>query len=331
MKVIIDADLFEDTPVNHLDLLALFRLGFTGRHLLQIAPISDLRVETWLSKQAEGVTLECRLALEIGIRHDAHLPAANVLRVSAGSAATREGCGTVLCLKDAVELLQRPFRILVEDNVADRNFLLAVAMSESRKVLSEGETKNWITFEHGGRSGLVKRPEQYGAKQLEPLQTWVLADSDALAPGLRSTQAKSVAEACGRNISFHLLMRRAVENYLPVVALEHWAEHTPMLASQRVGRKQRVRALKALKPEQRHHYNMKDGFKGDANRSDKDDANALYEDVPLQSRRILADGFGMDIALLFDGEKHPLPDFWLVADGSPSETSPMITRLLSLL
>lgn len=331
MKVIIDADLFEDTPVNHLDLLALFRLGFTGRHLLQIAPISDLRVETWLSKQAEGVALECRLALEIGIRQDAHLPAANVLRVSAGSAATREGCGTVLCLKDAVEFLQRPFRILVEDNVADRNFVLAVAMSESRKVLSEGETKNWITFEHGGGSGLVKRAEQYCAKQLEALRTWVLTDSDALAPGLCSAQARSVAKACGRNIVFHQLQRRAIENYLPLAALEYWAEHACMTASHRMERKQSVRALKLLEPEQRQHYNMKEGFRGDANRSDKDDAKALYEDMPPQRRRILDDGFGTDIAILFDAEQHPLHDFWLLADGSPMETSPMITRLLSLL
>lgn len=331
MKVIIDANLFEDTAVNQLDLLALFRLGFSGRHLLQSDPLLDSRVEAWLRSQADVVASECRLALELGIRQDARFPAANLLWVTDGTTASRKGCGTVLSLKDAVGFLQRPFRILVEDNVADRNFVLAVAMSESRKVLIEGESKNWVTFEHGGGSGMAQRAELYCASRFESLRTWVLADSDALAPGLQSTQANSVARACGQNIPFHLLLRRAIENYLPVAALEHWAEHSPMPASQRVGRKQRVRVLKTLKPEQRHHYNMKEGFKGDANRSDKDDAKALYEDVPLQSRRMLADGFAMHIAMLFDAEKHPLPDFWLVADGSPSETSPMITRLLSLL
>ena len=331
MKVIIDAELFQDPTINQLDLLALFRLGFSGRHLLQPDPLLDSRVETWLHRQADVVASECRLALELGIRQDARFPAANVLWVTDGTTASRKGCRIVLSLKDAVEFLQMPFRILVEDNISDRNFVLTVAQREMREILVNGERKNWITFEQGSGSGLIRRAEKYGADQLEALRTWVLADSDALAPGLRSAQAKNVAKACGQNIPFHLLMRRAIENYLPLVALEHWAEHTPMPASQRVGRKQRMRVLKILKPEQRHHYNMKEGFKGDANRSDKDDANALYEDVPLQSRRILADGFGMDIAMLFDAEKHPLPDFWLVADGSPSETSPMITRLLSLL
>jgi len=170
MKVIIDADLFEDTAVNQLDLVALFRLGFYGRHLIQTAPVSDLRVETWLSKQGEGVALECGLALEVGIRQDAHFPAANVLWVSGEGTATRGGCTAVMCLKDAVEFLQKPFRILVEDNVADRNFVLAVAMSESREVLFDGESKNWITFEHGGGSGLARRAELYCADRFESLR-----------------------------------------------------------------------------------------------------------------------------------------------------------------
>jgi len=242
MKVIIDAGLFEDPSINQLELLEVFSMGFSGRHLVQIAPISDARFDTWLGKQDPIVADECRLAIESGIRVDALAPAVNVIWV------TRSNSGNFCSwnhvkLSQAVNFLRMPFRILVEDNKSDRNFILSVATGGHRKVLLEREQNHWISFEHGGGSGLAERAEKYALQTLESLRTWVLFDSDALAPGFPSRQAKKIATVCGEKIRFHQLQRRTIENYLPLLALEHWSKYVPTSVSKLMKRKKKVRAF----------------------------------------------------------------------------------------
>jgi hypothetical protein len=59
-----------------------------------------------------------------------------------------------------------------------------------------------------------------------------------------------------------------------------------------------VEALFAMSEAQRAHYNMKEGFTGDA--KNVHSAADLFASLPGETRRRLEEGFGKDIAGLYE-------------------------------
>jgi hypothetical protein len=91
-------------------------------------------------------------------------------------------------------------------------------------------------------------------------------------------------------VHLHVLRRRAIENYLPIAALDRWARGHD-------GHERAVAALSRLTDAQRHHFNMKEGFDRDAPHAAR--TGGLYDAVPPRVRERLRSGFGSDIAKLF--------------------------------
>ena len=81
-----------------------------------------------------------------------------------------------------------------------------------------------------------------------------------------------------------------------------------------------------MRAEQRHHFNMKNGFTQDSKRTDAS-AGHLYDDVNGTDKAALASGFGAKIRELFRGDYVTEHD--LRADSGWSELRPAITRLLA--
>jgi len=323
MRVVLDESLFAAPGADVLELLSLFDLGFKGRHYIQTDQPTPDAVCGWLEGRDAETRESCELALARSLERDALCPASKTVRV-ADVPHARWGDPPVVPLSAAGTLLTQPFYVIVEDATRDRDFLLAVATAERKCRLTECADRGWLKFEHGG--GITRMRERV-AELLQDrgkaLRAWVLFDSDALRPGVPSRDSRRLAGACQRRVAFHQLSRRAVENYLPLPALETWANDA--------SRKRKVRALRKLRKDQRFHYNMKRGFAQDAKRADSDAAGDLYDELDPGLLQALQHGIDVGIAELFNGKAFPIQGSWLHQDEQLSETEPMLDEMLSLL
>lgn len=193
---------------------------------------------------------------------------------------------------------------MLENNVNDRAFLLALAERRQCQALREAEQRAWLVFEMGGGSTVVPRIAELRRSEEARRLASVLVDSDALRPAPQGQprsnfdgpQARRAREAAGDvalGVHLHVLWRRSIENYLPSEALDRWARGNP-------GRRARVAAFKRLTDGQRHHFNMKEGFAGDE--SQRARIGDLFAEALRRRPRLgeeLRDGFGRDIADLF--------------------------------
>lgn len=158
-------------------------------------------------------------------------------------------------------------------------------------------------------------------------------DSDAREPGSPSPQASEICSLCSEiDLPHHMLRRRAIENYLPLEALEWWAERC--LGHPRQMRVGQVAAFAAMPPRLRHHYNLKKGFDGDRPSGIPDIYSAYVDDPDLKT------GLDKNIAQLFlegdymNGQHEPALCFqetWLQEDGQVLETTEMLESLYAAL
>lgn len=153
---------------------------------------------------------------------------------------------------------------------------------------------------------------------------WVLFDSDALRPGIPSGQSEDLRLACG-TIPHYQLRRRFIESYLTPHALNARAAKRTNRTTVRK-RFALLAAFLQLRPEQKHHFNMKIGFEGDAQRIDASSAGDLYDDVPASVRSTLKRGFGSNIGELFSGPD--VTEAALRRDTGWQEMRPVVQELL---
>ncbi|MCP4697327.1 MAG: hypothetical protein GY862_10810 [Gammaproteobacteria bacterium] len=330
MKVIIEASVFTDPQIAQTDLHALFNMGCKRRHWLQTESVQE--VKNWLQRQEPKLQAEYELALEDGIDQDVLHPAVHTLRISCRESAEERQDEMTLPLAEAITFLHRPLKILVEDNINDKNFMLAAATGENKQKLHECLEKEWIEFEHGGGMGSIQsRVKIIRSDKQMLMSTWVLFDSDALCPGNPSEQSERLRRLCGNEVEHHQLQRRAMENYLPVPLLEKWAGGD-------WEKRRKIKVFKRLTEPQRFHFNMKGGFKADQDRDDAERAGNLYEGTGKKDRTTLHTGFGGNIGELF-GKIGKLLDLFGISEESwfqedkhlREEIDPMLNRLFSLI
>lgn len=166
------------------------------------------------------------------------------------------------------------------------------------------------------------KPRLEGASREESLRLWALFDSDAREPGRPSASSEAILHACKqRQVAHHRLRRRAIENYLPVKALEAWA-HLGGDRTRRTTRRKAVAAFAAMQPEHRHHYNMKAGFEKDRPTGIPPFFESYADHPDLQK------GFSGSIADLFHQEDFAILEDWMEKDGQHDETVAMVQSIL---
>jgi hypothetical protein len=314
-----------DPPIENTLLVSLLRYPLDDRHRVQL-DIGHPSVAAWLAGQSHGVREEITLALDLSTRLEAlessHTKV-TVTRVAPSNYLTQP---VRVCLADARRFLDAAFVILVEDQISDRAFLERILPREGRRALLQKVRAGFVRIDHGGGVGPMASRMTQDATVTENHHTmWVLFDSDAMQPGAPSLPSEALRIACGA-VAHHQLRRRYAESYLPHRALHGWAAGTPRRTA-REARLALFRAFVALKAGQRHHFNMKEGFDGDMDRTDAT-AGDLYADVPAVARAELASGFGRAIADLFATESVTEAD--LRRDASAwSELQPVLVDLLA--
>lgn len=322
MKVILSADLFEDTPPS-LKLHHIADMAFEGRHRLFIFPDDSPRFHNWLDQQELSTREQWKFALEASTLYEPLSPAALSIRVSPCQESDFTRSPPNLKIEDALALLTQPFRILVENSRNDAAFLERLATPHQREELKSKISAGYVRFEHGGGIGEIAK--QLGTPSYTspdaPLRTFVLTDSDALAPGEPSAQVKTVEQLCQRNrILSHHLKRRNIENYLPISALHTWSGYGP-------DGKQLMKAFKSLTADQRAHFNMKRGFAGDQALAS---SGTLYSGLCPATISALNKGFGRDVAECYS-KPDWVKDEHLDREGIRQELTQVISTLIKLL
>lgn len=319
MKVILEASLFiGQTSLG--DLVSLSRFAVYERHKILVEDDVGEEYMSWLAELPESLRSDWQQGLDFSILNDAIIESHFCLRVAAVTIPSWDDIPRV-SLRAAVDFLSRPFIILFENGINDSQFLLAMCNAAEAAFLKDFQRRGYVTFENGGGITEMRRilDEHVAGRPGASMEYWAMFDSDARRPGEPSKQAKSLRERCiALRVGWHMLTRRARENYLPKNTLRLWT-----FSRHDRSRENLFRAFLNLRDDQRFHYNMKRGFDGD--RASAEMAGDLYNDVSDPLRADMAGGFGASIGDLF----HNSVAFDDVQrDGARHEFEPVVGRLI---
>jgi hypothetical protein len=217
-----------------LYLLALCAFGAEGRHRIFPEPDPKFRGkwDVWLETLPEKIKRDVKEVWRAseerasrGVRNQKVRVMPNISEYKTKTAS--------LSPKEALSLLGRPLRVIVENARNDRRFILAFADSSTRDVLGQAEKNGWLVFDSAGGIGeLEKRIETVDTTPLDALRSMYLCDSDAKKPQERTPTAQKILEwfallegEYSRQPKFfgQVLERRAAENYAPPARVFSWA------------------------------------------------------------------------------------------------------------
>ncbi len=318
MRAELDDQLFAptaDTPA----LLSIFTLGFQGRHRVVLDALGPKYQAWWRTLDTWSQQL-CTDVVNWSLKEEAHGQAKHVVHIVCSQ--NSSWSPPRLTLDDALDFLHRPYRLLVENAHADGAFVLSMAKPEERTFLEKRIEREWFEIETcGGIGGLCMRANVLGQKPRESLRCSVMFDCDAMEPGVPSIQARAAKEACDGVLHYHMLQRRAIENYLPLSVLRYWCGGKKGKEARQ--RKAKVRAFSNLSPSQRHHLHMKGGLEKDNKLNGP--PRMLYAALNKSIRARLSKGFGSKIAELFS---HDIGEVELKKDGGWDELRPFLDGLI---
>lgn len=158
----------------------------------------------------------------------------------------------------AVQFLQTPLKILMENRNTDGAFLDAVlaVLADPETVRLKEELEALVYDSPGGNGELKKLVEDVHEKALwkgHPPRAVVFTDSDGPRAGQMSDQAKAVAETCQTlGMPCVVLRKRSIENYVPDEVIVEWGNEPKQTSA-----RPRVAAILRLVGEQRDHFPMK--------------------------------------------------------------------------
>jgi hypothetical protein len=319
MRVVVDDDVFA-APEYAIRLFSLFELALDGRHIL-LVDRGGQGFSAWYLQRSANERDECDLVLDASFEEEARITVSRTVKIIRGPT-DWDADPPSATLADALDLLKKPFSVLLENWKSDFGFLMAMAKPEQRTFLERWKQRKWLRVENGGGlPDMEKRVLELKRDPLERLTLWVLFDSDARRRGQPSAQSKGLRGACGRRIPHHQLERRTIENYVTRSALSTWGTKKNI--------EDRVSAFYEL-PEDDHRYffNMKDGLAGDHKSGVAEDLyGPARVDPTLRAR--LDQGFGPRLRDMFADGEVTIAD--LIAEGAFPEVNAAVTTLISLL
>jgi len=201
--------------------------------------------------------------------------------------------------QDALEYLNAPVYIIVENFKSDKFFLKALIHAYRSRELNRALQKDWLRIEGvGGIGEIPKRIDDYFENhQRFPPKLYIFVDSDRQFPGDDyDDNAKKVIETCEKYniVERTILYKRAIENYLPLEALQAVPKELQHV----------YKAYRSLNNQDKwDYYNMKKGFerKRNHNRLSKKQEE-LFEHITNKEQifQDLRDGFGAIPGIKFD-------------------------------
>jgi|GEM_PF-2356057 len=228
MQIELSSDLLKSSE-SKLSLIGLLAHGFSGRHVVLVDPREEgasSAYEAWREELGDPkLKEEIKWVLDEGDRR-----ASVGTRVRLKVSSVSNSASSVL-LEKALLLCSYPYRVLLENGVTDRDFLLVVA-GPHRDALNAASEKGWLLFETaGGIDGVKMRVEELGKQIGAGERFYCLVDSDAKDEKTSSEVALTIQtsiNAIAKKIGVapakigKVLERRSVENYVEIHALQSW-------------------------------------------------------------------------------------------------------------
>lgn len=293
MIVITEASVWAVGAVDPLELLALLAVCAERRHTLLLDKKRSQQVEAWLEAQLHSkgpLRRRINQVLEDNRRRASNAPSGDVrITVTSGPADWERAR---LKPAQAVRLLQRPLKLLVENSRNDGAFLRLMAEPADRRNLEDALRRGWIEFEMGGGIPELKHRLKLltnaslndDTAMIERARLWLMFDRDAH-PADRSRESddsREVRELAERirtpwALAAHQLERRAVENYVPARTLRDWWCGQAETPQRRLDREQLVEAFLmdetrgGLSAKARKYFNMKKGLLRDIEQKKRED------------------------------------------------------------
>ena len=297
MIVLLEPDVFVEAA--SADLMVLLWLGATGRHRIAVLDEKAPAYIAWLGQQDEITRSEWQRVVGESVLQQVREPSYHQVWIAARGDSTWSYPNPILTVADAIDLLLRPYRVLVENGFSDRAFLLSMCDRATREFLEEWCSREWVEIEHcGGNDHLEKRAKEARKHAGTRMRHSAIFDGDGMRPGISSTKSRGIRDLCYPDVHYHQLERRAIENYLPRAAMERWVKLAHGQA--RRERAAQVAAVFSLSVDQRAHYNMKEGFAGDVPNAHR--AGDLFNGLAAETLRLLDEGLDKKIAKLYQDD-----------------------------
>lgn len=157
--------------------------------------------------------------------------------------------------EQAIQALEEPLRLIVEDRESDGLFFKVILRTLGSDDLVElcSSSPPPLEIESPGGSGKLRRHAKANLERCRqrgiPARVVMLFDSDAAYPGHVTAEATRNLEFCQEHgIPHHMLAKRAMENYVPQEALQAWAAKPEKIDFRRT-----IAAVGRLSRSQRDH------------------------------------------------------------------------------
>jgi hypothetical protein len=325
MKFVLTDSMFQGQ--DDLPVLALFQRSLAKRCYIQVrSPRSQVYL-AWRNGLSQTRQRAWDTQLEWTDRDSAFYRLAAV-EVVDGVASDWTASPPKLSPSAAINLVDTPFKILLENGRYDRAFLLAMVPPANRPFLQWLEHSDQLVFLGAGGLGELRMlvEEQIAQKDHRRLTHWAMFDSDASAPNLLSDDATAALDACrAADVPCHALERRALENYVPKAALYDWAASEPRQATQR---RTLIDAFFRMNEDQRRHYHFKTGFSSNPGVAEA----ALFAGVAGADRATLGGGVHKkQIGRLFASATQERIWAQVDKDGAGAELILSLRRLIEIL
>lgn len=343
VEVELDDALLTAEPCEDLAIVAICALGWANRH--RVLPQEQGVWERWAKTLPQDLEDQVRNVWREGRRRSASGPALEHVRVVPTGASRFDRHPLTLTPREALNVLGRPLRVLLENGRYDRGFVLAFADAATHKTLVDAEQAGWLVFETaGGIAELVARAEDAATNPTprEVFRAMYLCDSDAREPGKPEAPAVAIDKALVElGVQYHrasthfgrVLARRAAENYAPPGEVLTWARNrygarafeliqratTPegraqlRIATGNAGSERRLLlaaiALRELQEQGKTdvlaHLDMKHG---ELLHGNPRNASAIWAKLDAFQQAALKNGFGAGFSESFYGQRKALRD-----------------------
>ncbi|WP_147451373.1 hypothetical protein [Corallococcus llansteffanensis] len=229
----------------------------------------------------------------------------------------------------ARSILEGKAYVIVENSGSDGTFLKTMMRVLGRRALADAFDRQWWEIDHaGGKGEIERRVIGLVQKGVPRNRILVVADSDRLSPEHKSDTMEMLDGVSRKHqVGALLLHKREIENYLPVSVLQ--------VARQ----KKTYRAFLVLSAQQRDYYDMKEGFRRNAESGKPiipKQQEALFESILKRGRHVvdaLCGGFGDDVWRLFELKASPIDEFAvnMTCTTNPGEIDIILDRIEGLL
>lgn len=281
-------------PLKTFELLQIANFVLKGRHRLYVKHPGHCDYVNWRGGLPQELVDIWDLSLDFSMEQEAREPAPLTVSVCEIAVEQFSPSSLVLNIDRASHLAAEPFRVFVENDDADRDFLITFSNDQQKQKIADLEKNNLIRFEHcGGIGELKKKVTRFADRYaLHPVICTAVFDSDAPQPNDHSPDALAVVTTCDeKGVVAFMLKRRAIENYLGRSWLNTWINKS------RERKKKYLDCFNQfcqLNSSQRSHYHMKKGLTTDIAKLASDNFS-LYNGLNDKQRGVLMTGFGSNI------------------------------------